>query len=1302
MSLAALTLIVMIIPMGVLTVQNQVRNWSKAYDENPITPPEIIEEGKCFHAECEYSETDSIRTCRMVKVACEQSSCISEGQTVGLNQTPAPCCEGLVLETSTATESSVLTTDTEKVAIGGSLKCIKPPSPCTPEGQTINLSSGAEKCCEGLVEDKSGITIFEKTLTSAFQVVGVQQGVGGKCIKPSATPMPNPSPIISPTSRTIDSQCTVTGCNNEVCTTKDGAALMGNTSCEWKPEYAQFRNMNCKYQSVGKCGWSSPTPSISPTSSPSSVACVKQGCNRELCVPDDGRTWTTTCEWKPEYAQYKNMECKRQTDNKCGWSSSTPSIVPTASPAPIKCVTAGCNGNLCVSEAASKDIITTCEINGGNTRPAGMACQQQANGACGWSRPISSMIPIPAPSPSPNLGCIPAGKTYGPRNSAGAFLCCLGSQPVRPSPCPPHTNGPLDGLTACEAQRMEISYTCVAGAPPLDCSSNKGCPGGYTGVAAEGATCICVPAPAACTKENQVVGDNQAPIPCCDGLVARSNGPRSITSMGSDGNTVTEMSTGTGYTCIKPVPSPTPSPTPTPRPSSLPVCLPIGCTGDGWACRLIGPMLCPTPTPTPSPAVCIKQGCNNELCVPDDGRTWTTTCEWKPEYAQYKSMECKRQTDNNCGWSTPIPSMTPTQSCIPVGSNVSKDSESLPCCAGSYKQALIDSSTSTTNYYCAPINTPIYTPSPTPTPRPSSPPICLPIGCTGDGWACRLIGPILCPPPTPAPSPSPSPTPYCVRAGTQGHLCVSNEEVNDLVSTPDNRDEYACYNNATCEMQPNQKCGWTTNNASTLACFSTYQSAVLWWYDDVHRTCDQRLFTGKYMYQSLKTFATYTACQTSLQAEPSPTPHPSTEPRTITSGIILGDGLSIGTVNKLYSDSLHIRYSVSPASYSPESMRDALSKIKADIILMTPLPPGIFLTCYHLTDYLPTNSNLMKDCHISGIPTSSGLFPLKVQLALTDTTTQTTKRSTSTFSITILDNIDPSPTATVSASPTATASASPTTVPTSTCVAEGQPIDLATTTHPSCCDGLVAITNDTTVTCEKALAEASSTPTPAPTNQPSSGSSTSSSSSSSSSSGSQQCQNQAPASAADLYQIDTTRSTATLYFAPANRPYTHYVIQYGEGSNMQHSVSFSADNVQGALKTEIGALKANTTYSFHILAFNGCASGSWSNQVKAITTSSGGRSNYKNMFVAAKTSISRVLGKITNTPSSQVTQLSPATRTSVSPTTTPTIKQNQSSATPSTVTDNTASTPRSIQSSITKSTLFEKVMGAIVGIFVKD
>ena len=47
---------------------------------------------------------------------------------------------------------------------------------------------------------------------------------------------------------------------------------------------------------------------------------------------------------------------------------------------------------------------------------------------------------------------------------------------------------------------------------------------------------------------------------------------------------------------------------------------------------------------------CKIAGCSGQLCVDKNAEDIITTCEYRPDYACYKTARCERQSDGNCGW----------------------------------------------------------------------------------------------------------------------------------------------------------------------------------------------------------------------------------------------------------------------------------------------------------------------------------------------------------------------------------------------------------------------------------------------------------------------------------------------------------------------------------------------------------------------------------------------------------------------------------------------------------------------------
>ncbi|MEK7509876.1 MAG: hypothetical protein AAB605_04145 [Patescibacteria group bacterium] len=52
--------------------------------------------------------------------------------------------------------------------------------------------------------------------------------------------------------------------------------------------------------------------------------CAVAGCSGQLCVSaDEAGTIVTTCEYRAEYACYREASCEPQADGKCGWTQTS-------------------------------------------------------------------------------------------------------------------------------------------------------------------------------------------------------------------------------------------------------------------------------------------------------------------------------------------------------------------------------------------------------------------------------------------------------------------------------------------------------------------------------------------------------------------------------------------------------------------------------------------------------------------------------------------------------------------------------------------------------------------------------------------------------------------------------------------------------------------------------------------------------------------------------------------------------------------------------------------------------------------
>ncbi len=76
------------------------------------------------------------------------------------------------------------------------------------------------------------------------------------------------------------------------------------------------------------------------------------------------------------------------------------------------------------------------------------------------------------------------------------------------------------------------------------------------------------------------------------------------------------------------------------------------------------------------------------------------------------------------------------------------------------------------------------------------------------GTHCEMTG-------TPAAATCVADLPACVKTGCSGHVCADH----DVITTCEFRPEYACYQEATCERQPNGRCGFT-QTPSLTACLA--------------------------------------------------------------------------------------------------------------------------------------------------------------------------------------------------------------------------------------------------------------------------------------------------------------------------------------------------------------------------------------------------------------------------------------------------------------------------------------------------
>lgn len=159
------------------------------------------------------------------------------------------------------------------------------------------------------------------------------------------------------------------------------------------------------------------------------------------------------------------------------------------------------------------------------------------------------------------------------------------------------------------------------------------------------------------------------------------------------------------------------------------------------------------------------------------------------------------------------------------------------------------------------------------------------------------------------------------------------------------------------------------------------------------------------------------------------------------------------------------------------------------------------------------------------------------------------------------------------------------------------------------------------------------------------------------------CHNTVTKGVPNLFQIQTNKDSATLYFAPPGSPYSSFYVAYSTKPDLnEFGVEYNQGYSGGVLKYTIKSLKPNTKYYFKMRAGNGCATGNWGNTMTATTSSSSQvRNFYKslNTFVVerAKTIVNNLL-----TGKKIAKEVTPEATSAVVITSAPAVEQKQTQA----------------------------------------
>lgn len=153
---------------------------------------------------------------------------------------------------------------------------------------------------------------------------------------------------------------------------------------------------------------------------------------------------------------------------------------------------------------------------------------------------------------------------------------------------------------------------------------------------------------------------------------------------------------------------------------------------------------------------------------------------------------------------------------------------------------------------------------------------------------------------------------------------------------------------------------------------------------------------------------------------------------------------------------------------------------------------------------------------------------------------------------------------------------------------------------------------------------------PSPTPTPNSGGGGGSSSGSPNNSNTTPTCSTTPNGAPNLFQINTTKDSANLFFSPVANA-QNYLISYGFDSNAnQFNVFTNQGDSTGVLSYTVNSLPSGSNIYYKVFAQNNCGQGNWSNTMKVTTN---GRIYYKDI-ISQITSIfpkqTTVLGAKTN------------------------------------------------------------------------
>ena len=117
-------------------------------------------------------------------------------------------------------------------------------------GLMLSLSNIAKQ------QEMYAISTFAECKAAGYPIM---ESYPEQCATPDGRTFTNDTQAVQmppPQTGIVANGCAVSGCSMQLCISAEEAAAGGGVStCEFRPEYACYREASCEIQANGKCGW---------------------------------------------------------------------------------------------------------------------------------------------------------------------------------------------------------------------------------------------------------------------------------------------------------------------------------------------------------------------------------------------------------------------------------------------------------------------------------------------------------------------------------------------------------------------------------------------------------------------------------------------------------------------------------------------------------------------------------------------------------------------------------------------------------------------------------------------------------------------------------------------------------------------------------------------------------------------------------------------------------------------------------------------------------------------------------------